>query len=93
MPSCEVALQQSMNAYHQLMVGAAAVVKVKTTAGIDVEYRQKSLPALKEYIQDLNMACPCVAANAILGIGRRRSRSFNYTDGFRNSSLTGGCCG
>lgn len=90
-PDCATSLQQAVNVYHQLMVGAAPVVSVTTDGGA-VQYDRRNLPALKSYIEGLHQRCPCETSAAILGIpARRRVGQPVYGPRTAFGGL-GGCC-
>lgn len=70
--TCEEKLRKALNVYDQLMSGAAQVISFKDDNGIEVTYRQKSIPHLLDYITRLNASCPCLEAAEVLGLADRQ---------------------
>lgn len=84
-----------MARYHALLVGKPEVVKVRDGES-EVQYAMRStgnIDQLREYIRGLNEQCPCLEANAVLGIpSNRRPGQFLYGQGHVHS-LGRGCLG
>ena len=74
-PSCETQLQQALAVYHQVMIGDPQVTSIRN-GDESVNYDTRSVGKLLDYIQALNMQCPCRNAMAVLGVPMNRGPSY-----------------